>query len=90
MSHKDDLLRAASLAQARYESASDPEYRAEMRALASRLREAADKCVCVPREPTDEMCTAGTTAYYKAQKAGDHITSAVYRAMLAAAPGDTK
>ena len=55
-------------------------------ALASRLRAAAD-CVCVPREPTEEMCTEGTTAYYVAKKAGEHITSAVYRAMLAAAPG---
>ena len=76
---KDDLLRAAIACEQIW--AMD---------LGERLREAADKCVCVPMEPTDEMCTAGTTAYYKAQKAGDHITSAVYRAMLAAAPGDTK
>ena len=40
MSHKDDLLRA-------YEIVKWSDI-----ALASRLRAAADKCVCVPREPT--------------------------------------
>ena len=89
MTHKDDLLRAARVLEAAAaEATSARDGSPSVYALASRLREAADKCVMVPREPTRFMVSAGAKAWYGVKEQhSSSIAETVYHAMLAAAPG---
>ena len=85
MSHKDDLLRAAEILNHYAEEHPKMDYAA----LASRLREAADKCVCVPR-----AVPVAFENWLAHQMPPNTIISdplwwapRIYRAMIAAAPG---
>lgn len=89
MSHADDLLRAAEVVE--YASVVQGRY-AELPALAARLREAAEKCVMVPRpllETLVENCWHMSTMLYPQEEqewsVPQYLSEA--RSLLAAAPG---